>query len=325
MKTKKSNANRKRVIVVDRDHVAPVVVGAVAKGAQIIGKIPAIKKILGKIDNLYRTDNVLIRNRDNILALFRKYGITDAAINPAMTANKLSHKEIPDRKLGKTYDPEWERLHQFVLDVLVNAGKVDAAEVFASTVPIFDSENHDWSILERLLQGKAINSEAQKQAIIAAAQAPIEQAKQEAQKPQSLPYETALGSVYPAIQKGLSAAGYIPTGVLDLDALTFYENIVLPNSGNNFTNDCDHLDPAIEAAIIGYLAKVTQLQNEGAELNKVNSAIASTVNKVTEKIESNVRERVNTGIGSFITENPLLVAGGIGVLILVTVLIMKKR
>jgi hypothetical protein len=69
---------------------------------------------LGKLSEGYHQDNLFIKYRDNAMSALEGAGFPLKDWEADFGAFKLGHKDIPDRKIGANYAPEFKRLADFV-------------------------------------------------------------------------------------------------------------------------------------------------------------------------------------------------------------------
>lgn len=69
---------------------------------------------LGKLSEGYHQDNLFIRYRDNAMSALEATGFPKSDWSADFGAFKLAHKDIPDRKFGSNYAPEFKRLADFI-------------------------------------------------------------------------------------------------------------------------------------------------------------------------------------------------------------------
>lgn len=86
--------------------------------SEATSKIPGASTLTA-IASAYHQDNVLVRARDRLLSFINSN--KDAFGDPGefLIKWKMRHSDIPDRKFGaaNVYDPEFERLYEFIIDV----------------------------------------------------------------------------------------------------------------------------------------------------------------------------------------------------------------
>jgi hypothetical protein len=294
-----------------RNNFAPAL-AAVGPAVKVLGKIKPVGQILEKIGNLKTTDNVLIRNRDRILDVFKQagWGEGNPGRDKALTENRMRHKDIPNQKIGKTYDEEWARLYQFVLDTLANNGRVDLAEKFASTVPVFTTKLCDFSYLVTLLKGGS---------------APAAQKAIQEDYSVLIPFK-------PVMQESLKAKGvHAPNAMPELTQV-FYNNVVAKKGSDyepvNF-DDIDtatlyNLDESLVDAVVTYIKDLQDRKNVGETLNPFQDRIATAANKVQGKITEEIKKDVQNDIGATIMNNKWIFIGA-GALVLVVILYFAFR
>lgn len=109
--------------------------------SSVTGSVPG-GSALSAIASQYFTDRVLIRNRDQLHTFFKSNAASFPGWEAMNNKNKLAHADIPNRKLGKTYDPEWSRLYQFVLDVAGIYSPTLSNEI-RQRIPLYTAPAHD--------------------------------------------------------------------------------------------------------------------------------------------------------------------------------------
>ena len=258
---------------------------AAAGAVKLLGKVKPIGQVLQKIGNLKTSDNVLIRNRDAIWAALKEKGLGpgNPAFEQAVKDNRMKHSDIPNQKIGNTYDEEWERLHQMVIDTFVNAGRMDLAENFANTVPVFTTKQHDWSYLATLLKGGG-----SPEATAARAQNYGE-----------------LQPLAPIMKEALQSKGVYPPASMDQLTQVFYNNFVAkPGTdyeAQNFEeidpSTMSHVDESVIDAVVSFLVSVQQRKNQGEILPPVYDRIATGMNQVRGTMEMKAKEQVSQEIG----------------------------
>lgn len=89
-----------------------------SSGTGIVSEVISIATgVVDSIKDQIFTDSIFIRYRDKVFAIiFANW--PRSVYDPILTKYQLGHSSIPDRKIGKTYAPEFERLHQAVAELL---------------------------------------------------------------------------------------------------------------------------------------------------------------------------------------------------------------
>lgn len=84
---------------------------------------------LGKLTDGYHQDNLFIKYRDNAMSALEGAGFPKSDWSADFGAFKLGHKDIPDRKFGANYAPEFKRLADFITTYL-NKRKPGLGDLF---------------------------------------------------------------------------------------------------------------------------------------------------------------------------------------------------
>lgn len=293
----------------------------------IIGDvINTVKDVVGEVKKVIKTDDELINTRQKVFDIFIAYKLRAKDKDPVAEAHRLAQKDIPNKKLGGNYNAEYKRLYEYVIDQFNRNGKPELAEIFERTVPVFDENNHDVSVIRELLQGKVRATPEQPQAQDIASELANQNiqlaAKQSdiAARPSSATSSVILKPFVPLMRKGLSDAGFVPPSGIDPLATMFYEKIVKPAS--QYTFDANYLDEAITNAILTFVATLQQKREAGEQMNSVYTKIADTATALQEKTKNVARDAAGNKIGGFVLDNAMLL--GIGVAAIVLIMLAKK-
>lgn len=118
----------------NEDHLIPLVAAAAPMAKNIAGDIIGKAKDLVEINS----DRPIIKKRDQVTDLFKKYGysLLDANGKSIMERFGLKQAQIPQRKFGgKDYTPEHKALYKYVQQVLIENGRASAVPLFVNSVP----------------------------------------------------------------------------------------------------------------------------------------------------------------------------------------------
>jgi len=285
----------------------------------IIGDvIGTVKDVTGFTKNLRTTDNNLIRTRDKIIAYFKNAKVSQQAMDAALIKNKMRHDDIPNQKIGGTYDKEWTRLYQYVIDVFNNIGRDDLAELFERTVPVYSPATHDISYIPELLSGKirAIPSAATPQDV-ASEIANEEIAKTDrTQRAHDLKTETQSSRILkpfvPTMRAAVQASGYVAPKDVDALGLLFYEKVVKPASASTY--DSNFLDEVIVDSILHFIATVQQKRAAGEPMPELYEKIADRATQLQEKGGQIVEQQAGNKLGSFIVDNIIWIVVVLGLM-----------
>lgn len=304
---KKVRIGKRAIIVRDENHFISDAVN-VGKG---------IVKEAGKA---VKTDVVLIRTRDKIISTFVKNKIPQAVMDAALIKNKLRHADIPNRKIGGTYDKEFAALYQYVIDVFNGIKRSDLAELFQRTIPVYTPATHDTQYVADLLAGK-IRAVPEpiglKEQTTQLANEKVQASENEMREFNPAKTETQSAKVLkpfaPIMRAGLSNAGFNPPTQIDALATMFYTEIVQPGTQSNY--DVDYIDDAVVESILHFIATLQSKKANGEQLNKTYTAIAETADKLTNKGEQIARGKVDSGVGKFVTDNIAVIGLGVAALV----------
>lgn len=158
----------------------------------------------------------------------------------------------------------------------------------------------------------------------------------------TLPQATGIDSAFnvllplrPAMAKALSLKGIAPAQRIDTLANQFFNNIVVPAYGNNFTgskqlkeldlfdtpvNHADEVTDAIITGIVAYINNLQEKRNSGADLNKTEQVIVTGTDKATQAITTQAKSGIAEKFGQSILFRGgwvWLILGVIGLIILV--------
>lgn len=86
---------------------------------------------IGKLSGEYHQDNLFIKYRDNAMSALEASGFPKADWSNDFGVFKLGHKDIPDRKIGSNYAPEFKRLADFIQTYL-NKKRAGLGNLFKS-------------------------------------------------------------------------------------------------------------------------------------------------------------------------------------------------
>lgn len=274
-----------------------------------VGDVKNIVVGVGKeVNKLKKTDNVLMRTRDKILAMFKSQGsAAEKASIDAMKKNKLLHADVANQKIGKNYDEEWGRLWRMVQDTFTNMGRNDLAQNFGGTVPVYNENKHDISYISTLLNGASSNKPitvttvtsgpngVQKE--VAIVPSPVQSANKDF---------SMLSPFRGTMQQILNAQGFTaPEGMEDLSQL-FYNKIVAKGNGNYQPVDfydlpvhkAYHLDESIVNAVVGYFKDLADRKKKGEVLPKWQDAAATKAIEVEQNLTNAAKNEVAKDIGT---------------------------
>lgn len=149
-----------RLELLGADHPNRRSLGNVSELISSVSKLPVISNVTTPIVSLFGgdkpTSKVLFRNRDDIFKMFNAVGIDQdiqgSPLNLAALKNRMTHDGVPAKKnKGDSYNPEFQRLHQMVIDTFVNMGRSDLAKYFFQNVPVYTTTVHPIQIIQDLL------------------------------------------------------------------------------------------------------------------------------------------------------------------------------
>lgn len=103
----------------------PATGGALDPFSMIASSLPGF----AALTEAYHQDNLFIRHRDAVMKTLTDAGFPISDWNALFNKHKLAHKDIPDRKYGKDYGPEFARLHDFVREYL-NVKQAPLGDIF---------------------------------------------------------------------------------------------------------------------------------------------------------------------------------------------------
>jgi hypothetical protein len=95
----------------------------------LVDKVPLVGGALSGALSGYHQDNLFIRYRDNAMSALESSGFPKSDWSADFGSFKLGHKDIPDRKFGTNYAPEFARLANFVQTYL-NKKKPGLGDLF---------------------------------------------------------------------------------------------------------------------------------------------------------------------------------------------------
>ena len=115
----------------------------------------AVQNLAGKIGIGGVTDDRFIARRDEIIKLFQSTGYLPNESKDStglLNKNKIAHADIPDRKTNGNYSAEFQRLRQYIVDVLnlKNPGLGTVYGQYFPTIPMVNLGGPDDSFLEAL-------------------------------------------------------------------------------------------------------------------------------------------------------------------------------
>lgn len=299
--------------------------------------LPAAKTVTKQIvDTVKKTDGPFFRTRDAILAVFRGKGPeATKAIESAISKNKVGQKDIANQKVGGSYNPEFQRLWNMVIDGFRGIGREDLATEFSATVPIFTEDKHDISFISTLLNGAGtkkptiattvtVAPDGNKSVNVVKVIAPAQRADQNYNV--LLPFRNAMADALTA--KGIAA----PSGMEDLSQI-FYNNIVA-QKGSAYEaidffemspGDVYHLDQAVVDAIVTYFKDLADRKAKGEILPKQLDRMAEVTLEVQRDLNAKAKTEVAGEIGMGVKSNKkqLMIIAVVVVVVLV-LLFMKK-
>lgn len=144
----------------------PITVATLVTVVGSIGKV--LGKISGAISNIFGgaySDRPLIRTRDQIVELFRKYGYSTVDVNGKSIMEKygLKQAQIDDRSKNiDYYVAKFAKLYEYVIAVLSDNGRSDLVFRFVENTPLYvPGGTKSIPYLEQLLStnppGKLVN------------------------------------------------------------------------------------------------------------------------------------------------------------------------
>lgn len=290
---------------------APVLakVPVIGKALGVVNKIPGVKKVTEAVSNLKTSDNVLIRNRDKIFDMFKKAGFK-SALDQAVSTHKMTHKDIPNQKVGSSYNPEWKRLYNMVTDTFKHMGREDLANAWQSTVPVFTTTEHPIDFIATLLSG-GYNPVSVKASV------------------QNYSVLTPFGA---SMKKALESKGiYPPSNIEDLTQ-TFYNNFIAKMGSDYEALNFDEIHPMNDAyvdesvinAVVSYFTDLQARKNSGEVLGKTQDMLATTANRVQDKLQDVALNQVKKEIGGSILDNPWIIAAVFGAVILLAFIALRR-
>lgn len=125
----------------------------------------------------------------------------------------------------------------------------------------------------------------------------------------------------PVIEKAIQDVGKIPPKTLEEKLEVFNDAIVQPATGGIVANKSAGME-ALGDAAVSFIGSLMDKKKNGEELPGIYDKIAEGGLKVEDKIRKGVQANVEANIGAFVTKNPLVIFGAVGLLL---VLVFKKK
>lgn len=301
----------------------------------VADSVKVVKDVAKEASKLKKSDAVLMRTRDAIVAIFRNKGESAKnAVNAALVKNKLRHADVANQKIGSDYNPEFRRLWQMVIDTFNNLGRKDLAEKFASTVPPFTENKHDVSFVSTLLNGAA----SSKPVTITTVTSGPGGTSKEVLKVNSP--AVAADNNYKMLEpfKGtmqaiLIAQGFAaPSGMEDLSQL-FYNKVVAGKDGYDRINFFDatpeqtyHLDQSIVDAIVSFFKGLADRKQKGEVLPKWQDAAATKTLEIQAQLEQSAKGEIAKDIGTVLmSKQGIIITAIVFVAIIIAVIAALKN
>ncbi len=122
----------------------------------------------------------------------------------------------------------------------------------------------------------------------------------------------------PAMDQAIRESGGMSNGTVSDTNEQFVERVVTPATGKDYSGAGKE---AVGNAAIEFIASLCEKKRAGETLPPIYDKLATNCLKVEEKIERKVKQKVEGNIGAFVTDNPILIFGGLALLL---ILVMKK-
>lgn len=333
-----------------KDHVVGAVVGIVAKALPLIKKLgpilqkvkalakvgKAVGKLAGAIGLGGVTQDRFMARYTEIRDVFVKYGYLTLGSKfheDALTRNKIRKTQITDKKTKGNYEPEFARLHKWVVEVMNNANP-GFGDLYSEIIPAWPMANLGNIVNEPVEALKLLieNTPPGSFNVNTMSNDDIALLKQELFEAPSEPITkeviTAVNTevlkpLEPVMVAGLKAAGVIPPNNTEDLAQMFYERVVKPS--NAAASNYDFLDDSIVNAIVAFVTTAKNQREAGQPQNPIMNAIGETTAKVETRLEEKGKEVVDQKVGSWITDNILYIVIGLVLFAVALFFILKKR